>query len=167
MRKGDNMKRLFFTLLVILGMNLFAENNVSISTKSDKIIATIKLKESEYIILNHDFLFLYVESDHYNFIFSGYPDGELHDDGEIYYSKEVTLEGDLTLKEGIEPGDYNINVIFGFQTCDVEGLCNIPIEVSELILVKPATSNLVLIIISGFIALLCLVLIIVIKRKKA
>ncbi len=87
------MKKVILIILVLISLSLYGENKISITTKSDKVIATITLNESEYITLDDQFLFLFIESDHYNFVFSGYPDGELQENGDIYYSQELTLEG--------------------------------------------------------------------------
>lgn len=130
------MKKILLSLLLLLSFTIFAENKVSISTSRDKVVATISLNESEYITLNERFLFLFIESEEYNFTFSGYPDGVVQENGDIYYSKELTLEGSLILKDGVPPGEYSIKISLGFQTCDKAGICNIPVEISEDIIVK-------------------------------
>jgi len=89
------------------------------------------LEENEYIILNPDFLFLLVESDSYNFNFSGYPKGELQDNGLTYYSDSLTLEGDLILKEGVVEPSHLVDVTLGYQTCNKEGVCNMPVEITR------------------------------------
>ncbi|MGL1891047.1 MAG: hypothetical protein OCD02_05435 [Spirochaetaceae bacterium] len=160
------MKKIMLIVIMFIGFSLYADNNISISVKSNKVTGTINLNPSEYIILNEQFLFLIIESEEYELNFSGYPDGELHDDGDIYYSDKVILQGDLVLKDGIEPGDYKINVILGYQSCDIDGLCNIPVEVSEEILVKksygfsPILPILILVIFS-------FMLLLIVKRKKS
>ncbi len=160
------MKKVIVIILVLLSFTLYGENRVSITTKSDKVIASITLNESEYITLDDQFLFLFVESDHYNFVFSGYPDGELQENGDIYYSKELTLEGTLTLKDGVNPENYNIEVILGFQTCDKEGICNIPVELSEEIMVKMVGTGSMLPVIIGLILVVFIVIIAIFKRKS-
>lgn len=164
------MKKLLVSILLFLSFTIFAENKVSISTSSDKLVATITLNESEYIVLNEQFLFLLIESDEYNFTFNGYPDGILQENGDIYYDKELTLEGSLLLKDGVSPGEYKINAILGFQTCDKVGICNIPVEISEEILVKEhivtSKSNIPYIALLGVIISL-IILLFILRRKKS
>jgi len=160
------MKRLLIILFFITTFNAFSENKVSITTNSDRVIAKIFLNRDEYIILNENFLFLTIESDEYNFVFTGYPDGELQESGDVYYSKELSLEGRLLLKDGVEEGDYNINVILGFQTCDKAGICNIPVEVSEEILVKKGGSSYNVPVIIGLLLTISIIIILILKRRR-
>lgn len=160
------MKNIILIILVLIGFTLYGENRVSITTKSDKVIASIALNESEYITMDNEFLFLFVESDHYDFVFNGYPDGELQENGDVYYSKELVLEGTLTLKDGVIPDNYNIEVVLGFQTCDKEGLCNIPVELSEEIMVKQVGKNSMIPVIIGLILVIIVVIIAIFKRKN-
>lgn len=160
------MRKIVLIMTVLVSFALHSENKVSIITKSDKVIASISLNKTEYITLNENFLFLYVESEQYNFVFSGYPDGELQESGDIYYSKELILEGTLTLKDGVEPGDYTVEVVLGFQTCDKEGICNIPVEISEEIMVKESGSGSILPIILGLVLVLMVVIVVILKRKR-
>lgn len=161
------MKKVSLIMFVLISFTIHGENRVSITTKSDKVIASITLNESEYITLNDQFVFLFVESNEYNFVFSGYPDGELQDNGDIYYSKELVLEGTLTLKDGIQPDNYNIEVVLGFQTCDKEGICNIPVEISEEIMVKSVNKDFMLPVIIGLLFVVLIVLFSLFKRKKS
>lgn len=160
------MRRLCILLFLFFSITLFAENKVSITIGGDLVTAKIDLNPTEYITLNEQFLFLLIESDHYNFIFSGYPDGVIQDSGEIYYSDELTLEGKLVLKDGVAVGDYPVNVILGFQTCDKAGICNIPVEISEEIIVKEATSRPLIPYIAILIIFASLLAAIIYRRKK-
>ena len=160
------MKKLLLPLFLLLSFTIFAQNKVSFLTTSNKVTATISLNESEYITLDERFLFLNIESEHYNFVFNGYPEGVVQENGDTYYDTELTLEGTLTLKDGVPAGDYTINVLLGFQTCDKVGICNIPVEVSEEILVKkPGKSNVP--VIAGLIGVICAFILIFIRKKRA
>ena len=160
------MKKYFIPLFLLLSFAIFAENKVSITTSSNKVTATVALNESEYLTLDERFLYLNIDSEHYNFVFSGYPEGVVQDSGAIYYDTELTLEGTLTLKDGVEPGDYNIQVHFGFQTCDKAGICNIPVEVTEDILVKEASKSNVPYI-SALIGFVLAFILILFRKKRA
>lgn len=161
------MKRflLIFNLL-LLSLSLYSENKVSISAKSDKVVAIVEINTGEYIFFNEDFLFLNVISDHYDFVFSGYPDGEPQENGDIYYSGELKLEGDLKLKDGVKSGDYKIEVVLGYQTCDKEGYCNIPVEISQTVSVQKSGGLNFKIVIALSILVLCFIFILIIKRKN-
>lgn len=159
------MRICFILTLFLLPFILFGNNKVSIATTNTSLKATIDINESEYISLNSDVLFLFIDSDKYNFHFKGYPDGEVGDNGDIIYKNQLTLEGDLILKDGVDPGNYNINVILGFQTF-TNGMGNIPVELSEDILVKEQISVFPIPVLAGlgFIAIISILLII--RRKS-
>lgn len=126
------MKRVFLLLILLLiSLDLFADNRVRIVVKKDKIEAIIDIPENEHIVLNEMFLYLFIESDEYEFVFHGYPEGEDSDYGFTVYSDRLILSGDLFLKPGVEPGIYPVNVVVGYQSCDDEGLCFIPVEIAE------------------------------------
>ncbi len=161
------MKKIISILFILMGVSVFADNNVTITTKSDEVIAAVEINPDEYILLSDQFLFLRVDSDHYDFTFDGFPEGELQESGSVYYSGKLELSGKLMLKEGIEPGEYNIEVTFGYQSCNKEGLCYMPVEVSESILVTQTSKSTLPLYLSLSIILICLVFIYIIKRKKA
>lgn len=160
------MKKLFTILLLLLCFTIFAENKISIIAQSNGVIAEIQLNDSEYIILNDQFLFLFIESDNYDFIFTGYPDGISQENGDVYYSEKLILEGSLTLKDGIPPGEYSINVILGFQTCDKEGICNIPVEVSEEIIIKNSNNTPVIPVTALIILILSIIILSIIRKRR-
>lgn len=151
--------------IMLLSSFLFAENRVRIETQGNRVNATIELAENEYIILNENFLYLLVESDEYDFIFDGYPEGQLKKSGETLYQKSLTLSGELVIKSGVEPGTYTLNVILGYQSCDEDGNCFIPVEVAESIEFG-GSSNPLLVIILVVMVLFMVVLTIIIGRRK-
>ena len=102
------MKKIYFILLISISISIFGENKVSIETKGNELLATITINDNEYIELNDDFLYLTVESNEYNFIFAGYPDGIVGEDGSIHYTKSLTLKGKLVLKSGVPKGKYTV-----------------------------------------------------------
>lgn len=162
------MKKIVLVLFLIIGIfSIYGENKVSITADSTQITASIGLNKSEYVILNEDFLFMRIESNKYDFVFSGYPDGDLQEDGNIYYSGELILKGFLILKDGIPPGDYSVNIILGFQTCDKKGVCNIPVEISEEILIKEKSNSSDFIIVSLLVFVIAIILFLVIRRRKS
>lgn len=150
---------------LILSISLHAENRVRIETSGNRVEATIELAESEYIILNENFLYLLVESDEYDFTFNGYPDGQLKETGEILYAEGLTLSGELTLKEGVKPDTYTINVILGYQSCDEDGNCFIPVEIAESIEIRNG-NNSILIISLITLAVVMVVLIVILGKRK-
>lgn len=161
------MKRILFFLIIILSFSLSAENKVTFTAGKNKVSAIIDINPDEYIIFNEQFLFLNVVSAHYSYRFSGFPEGEVQENGDIYYSGKLELEGDLSLKDGVSPGEYDIEVILGYQTCDKEGYCNIPVEVSQSITVLNSGFLDFKIIIAFSIILLCMTLIVLIRRKRS
>lgn len=161
------MKRTLLFLFLISCSFVFAENKISISTRSDKVIAEISINKDEYIILKEDFLFLNVISEHYEYKFSGYPEGEVQENGNVYYSDKLILKGELTLRDIYEPGEYEIEVVIGYQTCDEAGYCNIPVEVSQSILVAQSNGFSTPVIFAFFAIFISVLLIVIIKRKKS
>ncbi|MBN2617787.1 MAG: hypothetical protein JXR64_05680 [Spirochaetales bacterium] len=159
------MRKYLLLFLIVVSFNLYSENKVSFKTMSNRIEATITLDNEEYITLNEDFFYLMVESDKYTFKFSGYPKGEININGETVYFGKVILAGELELKENILPDDYLINVILGYQSCTKDGMCNIPVEVSENILVKNNQKILYIPIGIGLLIIL-IVIVLLVKRRK-
>ncbi|OQY37919.1 MAG: hypothetical protein B6229_07230 [Spirochaetaceae bacterium 4572_7] len=135
------MKVFMTTLMLLFSVVLYGEDKISISTNNGKVIARIDVAPDEYITLNEFLLYLDIESEEYDFTFDGYPEGPVHDDGSVYYSESLELSGVLSLKTGVEPANYNIDVILGYQTCNTNKLCNIPVELSQTILVKQNSSE--------------------------
>lgn len=162
------MKRLsLFVTFVLLSFSLYAENRVRIETNGNRVEATIELAESEYIIKNENFLYLLVESDEYDFTFNGYPEGQVKETGEILYAKQLTLSGELILKEGVKPDIYTINVILGYQSCDEEGNCFIPVEVAESIEIGSGNSIILIIsLISLFVVMITLIVIMGLRKRR-
>ena len=163
------MKRVCFVLFIFMSISVFGKNKVSIETRGNELVATIYINDGEYIELDDNFLYLTIESDKYNFIFSGYPDGEVGANGDIKYRKELTLSGELLLKPGIPKKEYTINAILGFQTCSEAGFCNIPVEISQDILVNNSPGlrlNLFYIAPVVFLIFLIFAILLFIKKRK-
>lgn len=160
------MRRSLIILIFFLGFNLIAENRVSITTKSDRVFADIEINPEEYIVLKEQFLSIEVNSDHYDFQFEGYPEPDLEMNEKFYYSDKLRLEGKLNLRDGIKPGDYDIEVVLGFQTCDKDGYTNIPVKIYQNITVVNNNLLSLPLIVSVTAVVLVLLLIILIRRKK-
>lgn len=161
------VKRVIYLVsILIINISLYAENRVRIETSGNRVEATIELANNEYIIKNENFLYLLVESDEYDFSFDGYPEGQIKETGEILYAEQLILSGELTLREGVEPDIYTINVIIGYQSCDEEGNCFIPVEVAESIEMGSGKNTTLFISLIALIAIIFVLITVLGLRKR-
>ncbi len=160
------MRKIAIVVLVFISSALFAAGPLTFKVYDNIVKVTIELEDGEHIVDSDQFLNLYVDSDEYDFIFSGYPESEPQDNGLSYYSNSLTLEGELILKEGINEGDYDIEVTFEYQTCTDEGICNFPVSVTEKLSVK-TTKFSYLYIVLPIVLIFIIIILIKIKRKNA
>jgi thiol:disulfide interchange protein len=58
-----------------------------------------------------------------------YPKGKLEDDGYEHLYGEATLTRTITISPDMEPGDYTIELIIGYQLCYDSGTCIMPEEI--------------------------------------
>lgn len=169
------MNKRFIVLYLVTFLSLFtisAENEVTFKTDGKNLTSTIKLNPGERIYLDSSTLYLIVESQNFSFIFSGYPDGEVDSNGNIFYSDNLTLSGDLIKNEDTEISGVTVNAIVGFQVVNSEGEEGIPIEVAQDLNIKSGGSSnflsSLLLILTIFLVILFIVLLtIFLKRRRS
>ena len=162
------MKKILIVIFCFIGVSIYSNNKVSFRIENDKISASVLLNPSEFIILDSNTLFLNVDSEEYHFTFLGYPESLVDKNGTEYYSNELTLEGNIDLKDSVERGNYKIYVTYGFQTSDIEGNLNIPVEVTEEIIIKKQNNTVLSIklIIEVIILIVVIMVYLYLRRKK-
>ena len=101
---------------------------------SGNIIVTYIFPEGMHQILQEDYFFFDVESKPgFSFGQLIYPTGEPEDDGFIHLHGQASLSRSITVLPETEPGEYQIEILAGYQLCFDTGTCVMPEEIELFI----------------------------------
>lgn len=99
---------------------------------SGKVLITYVFPEGMHQILQEDYFFFDIkEKPGFQFGDLIYPAGKLEDDGFVHLYDQATLTRSITISREVEPGNYEIKILAGYQLCYDSGACIMPEELEK------------------------------------